>query len=103
MKIIAGNYFAKNIQFVCECCNCVYEVESKEDWTINYVLSNNTDFHTYYPEYHVKCPNCGHDVFIGYDSDDCEEFKNIMCPRMDFLKRRKDWKGRYKVEPKYKD
>lgn len=31
MKIIAGNYFGKNIQFVCRSCNCVYEVESKDD------------------------------------------------------------------------
>lgn len=36
MKIIAGNYYGKNIQFVCKHCNCVYEVETKDDWTIDY-------------------------------------------------------------------
>lgn len=31
MKIIAGNYYGKNIQFVWKHCNCVYEVETKDD------------------------------------------------------------------------
>lgn len=36
MKIVAGDYFGKNIQFVCRCYNCVYEVESKNDWNGRY-------------------------------------------------------------------
>ncbi len=36
MKIIAGNYFGKNIQFVCRCCNCV-------DKTKHTIYSNKMD------------------------------------------------------------
>ena len=32
MKIKSDGYFGKNIAFTCEHCNCVYEVESREDW-----------------------------------------------------------------------
>ena len=29
MKIIYGDYFGKNIHFVCKSCNCAYEVEDR--------------------------------------------------------------------------
>lgn len=36
MKIIAGLSFGENIQFVCKCCGCVYELESRNDFNIIY-------------------------------------------------------------------
>lgn len=51
MKIIVSNYFDKNIQFAYRRCNCVYEVESKDDWNIRMVNPNycNSQYRT--PEY----------------------------------------------------
>lgn len=80
MKIVAGDYFGKNIQFVCRCCNCVYEVESKDDWNVQ---------------------NCGHEEYLGCDQDDLigTESENLHCPWIPLLKKREDWNKRYRVEP----
>ena len=75
MKIIAGNYFGKNIQFVCKCCNCVYEVESKDDWNIRMIFPNYCSSKYKVPEYEVACPNCGHREYLGCDDLDCKNIK----------------------------
>lgn len=100
MKIIAGSYFGENIQFVCEACNCIYEVESKKDWTIHQTyMSYSTKYSV--PYYSVKCPNCGCCKDLGYDPDDLvgTEGENIYCYWILKLKGRKDWNERYRVEP----
>lgn len=100
MKIIAGNYFGKNIQFVCRSCNCVYEVESKDDWNIRMVFPNYCSFKYKVPEYEVACPNCGHREYLGFDQDDLigTESENLYCPWIPLLKKREDWNKRYRVE-----
>lgn len=75
MKIVAGNYFGKNIQFVCRCCNCVYEVESKDDWNVQMIFPNYCSFKYKVPEYGVTCPNCGHEEYLGGDDLDCKNIK----------------------------
>lgn len=35
IKIISGNLKDKNIQMCCEYCNCVYELEIRDDFRIN--------------------------------------------------------------------
>lgn len=80
MKIVAGNYFGKNIQFVCRCCNCVYEVESKDDWNIRMVFPNYCSFKYKVPEYEVACPNCGHGKYLGFINvyqDDIEKMEHL--------------------------
>ena len=101
MKIIAGNYFGKNIQFVCRCCNCVYEVESKDDWNIRMIFPNYCSSKYKVPEYEVDCPNCGHREYLGCDQDDLigTESENLHCPWIPLLKKRTDWNERYMVEP----
>lgn len=104
MKIIAGNYYGKNIQFVCKRCNCVYEVESKDDWAVNYVHSNfyGDNFEMMVPEYSVVCSNCGYGENLGYDPEDLvgTNAENIFCPWIPLLSNRDDWKERYKVDIK---
>lgn len=99
MKIIAGNYFEKNIQFVCKCCNCVFEVESRDDWEIRMI--NPYRYGYVVPEYRVTCPNCGHNEYLGFDPDDLKgtELDNLHCHWIPLLKKREDWDGRYRVEP----
>ena len=99
MKIIAGSYFGKNIQFVCRCCNCVYEVESKDDWNIR--MESPYRFGYLIPTYNVMCPNCGHEEYLGCDPDDLKgtELENLHCPWIPLLKKREDWNKRYRVEP----
>ena len=99
MKIIAGDYFGKNIQFVCRCCNCVYEVESKDDWNIR--MESPYRFGYLIPTYNVMCPTCGHDEYLGCDLDDLKgtELENLHCPWIPLLKKREDWNKRYRVEP----
>lgn len=103
MKIIAGSYFGKNIQFVCENCSCIYEVESREDWTIHKFSQTYMSCFTEYrvPYYSVKCPNCGCCKDLGYDQDDLRDTdnENIYCYWIPKLKKRKDWNERYRVEP----
>ncbi len=101
MKIIAGNYFGNNIQFVCRCCNCVYEVESKDDWKVQMIYPNYCNFKYKIPEYNVICPNCGYSEYLGYDSDDLigTESEYVYCFWIPLLKKRKDWNERYRVEP----
>lgn len=101
MKMVYGDCFGKNIQFVCERCQCVYEAESRKDWTIRY--KRDIDFGKYeIPEYSVKCPNCGFERFLGYDSDDLKRtfYENTFCSWMPLLKERADWNERYKVGKK---
>ena len=99
MKIIAGNCFGKNIQFVCKYCNCVYEIESKNDWEIHMVYPGISNYKV--PEYHVICPNCEADTFLGYDPDDLigTDAEHTICNWIPFLKTRKDWNERYRIEP----
>ena len=101
MNIVAGDYFGKNIQFVCRCCNCVYEVESKDDWNVQMIFPNYCSFKYKVPEYGVTCPNCGHEEYLGCDQDDLigTESENLHCPWIPLLKKRTDWNERYRVEP----
>lgn len=101
MKIIAGNYFGKNIQFVCKCCNCIFEVESKEDWNVQMIYPNYGSFRYKVPEYNVVCSNCGHSEYLGFDPDDLRgtECENMLCSWIPLLKKREDWDERYRVEP----
>lgn len=101
MKIVAGDYFGKNIQFVCRCCNCVYEVESKEDWKFQMVSPYYSYIHKYeVPEYKVICPNCKHEEYLGFDPDDLEdtECENLICQWIPLLNNRKDWNERFRIE-----
>lgn len=102
MKIIAGNYFGKNIQFVCKCCNCIYEVESKEDWSGQMTFLGFPYFDDYKAfDYEVKCPNCGHSEHLGFDPDDLKgtDVENTWSVWIPMLKKRKDWNERFRVEP----
>ena len=98
MKIVAGNLFSKNIQFVCERCNCVYEVESKDDWSIQMIKPC---YDKSVPEYSVKCPNCGYEKYLGYDPDDLKgiDCENTLCFWIPMLKKRKDWAERFRISP----
>lgn len=104
MKIISGNLKDKNIQINCECCHCTYEIESREDFRIHWVvkpLSNGGyDFKTEIPEYSVVCPVCGRDIFIGLDEEDYEGVRILRNCFNEVIMSRPDWKSRYKVEPR---
>lgn len=100
MKIIAGNSFGSNIEMICDLCRCVYQIESKGDWTIRIVNPNFASFDYKVPEYSIKCPNCGYTKFLGYDSDDLKgtDSENLSFSWISQFKKRSDWKKRYKVE-----
>ena len=98
MKIIAGNSFGKNIQFICKQCGCVYEVESKDDWNVQ---MNKIDWTRTVPEYNVECPNCGYIQPLGYDPDDLQgtDYENTICFWIPMLKKRNDWDERFRIKP----
>ena len=98
MKIIAGNSFSKNIQFICKQCACVYEVESKDDWNVR---MNKVNWMKTVPEYNVECPNCGYIQPLGYDPDDLKgtDYENTICFWIPMLKKREDWVERFKIKP----
>lgn len=100
MKIICGDYFWKNIQFVCERYNCVYEVESKEDWSIDFHISFPYKYDI--PHYSVVCPNCGNIINLGYDQEDLQdtEAANTLCYYIPLLKQRSDWNDKFRIERK---
>lgn len=100
MKIIAGNSFGSNIEMICDKCNCIFCVESKEDWSIRMVSPNFYSMKYKVPEYSVECPNCGYIKFLGLDPVDLigTESENLRCFWIPLFSRRSDWKERYKIE-----
>ena len=104
IKIISGNLLnEKNIQINCPCCHCTYEIESKDDFRIHWVLKpvgEWYDTNIEIPEYSVVCPVCGRDIFIGFDKEDYDGV-GILCNCFnEVIMSRPDWKSRYKVEPR---
>lgn len=100
MKIISGNLKGENIQINCECCHCTYEIESREDFTIHWVINAAYDWNTELPEYSVVCPICGRNIYIGFDKKDCEGAGIYRNCFNEIIMSRPDWKSRYKVEPR---
>lgn len=103
MKIISGNLKNKNIQINCECCNCTFELESREDFEIHWVVRPYYDTYNYnieIPEYSISCPVCSHNIYIGLNEEDYEGV-NIMPGCLNkVIMSRPDWKSRYKVKPR---
>ena len=101
IKIIAGDLKEKNIQMRCECCNCVYELETRNDFKIHWVykpVKEWCDYKTMIPEYSIVCPNCGYEVYIGLDENDCEDANISQNCFNRIIMDRPDWKSRYKTE-----
>lgn len=104
MKIIAGNSFGTNIEMVCDVCRCIYQVESREDWSIQMVRPTFSAINCKIPEYSIKCPNCGYTKFLGFDSDDLKKINsenfnlNLSSLWVSLFKKRSDWEERYKVK-----
>lgn len=102
VKIIAGDLRGKNIQIHCECCSCVYELESREDFTISWIykpIGDHYDYNTMIPQYSMTCPNCGHNVYVGLDNSDYEGGHFLKNCYNDIIMNRPDWRTRYKTEP----
>lgn len=103
IKIISGNLKDKNIQINCECCHCTYEIESRDDFEIHWILKPHYEFFDYnieIPEYSVLCPICGNRLFIGLDEADYEGVNIIHNCFNEVIMSRPDWKSRYKVKPR---
>lgn len=104
IKIISGNLLnEKNIQINCPCCNCTYEIESRDDFRINWILKpvgEWYDTNIEIPEYSVVCPVCGRDIFIGLDKEDYDGVGILRNCFNEVIMSRPDWKSRYKVEPR---
>lgn len=103
MKIISGNLKGENIQINCKCCHCTYEIESREDFSIQWVLKPVKDWYDTnieIPAYSVICPQCGVDIFIGLDKEDHEGVGILRNFFNEIIMSRPDWKSRYKVEPR---
>lgn len=103
MKIISGNLKNKNIQINCECCKCTYELESREDFEIHWVVRPYYDTYNYnieIPEYSVVCPQCGYNVYIGLDKNDYEGVNVFRSCFNEIIMSRSDWESRYKIKPR---
>ena len=108
MKILSGNLKDKDINFNCKCCNANFILESKDDFCIRWKYKpihrdGIYDSNIKIPEYSIKCPVCGHEIYIGLDPMDCEEdFNKVFIRNLyaDIIFNRKDWKERYKTEVK---
>ena len=95
MKIKSGGYFGKNIAFTCDRCNCVYEVESKEDWEICQVFPPTEYGFKKIPEYNVICPKCNYKKYLGYQTTDAPF---MVSGIVDLLSEREDWEERFRVK-----
>lgn len=108
MKILFGNLKDKNINISCKYCNANFNLESKDDFYINWVYKpinryGTCDYNIKIPEYSIKCPVCGYETYVGIDPIDCGEDFNrgmIRGAYADVIFNRKDWKERYKTEVK---
>ena len=95
MKIKSDGYFGKNIAFTCERCNCVYEVESREDWEIQQITVQEVYGFIKIPEYNVVCPKCKHKKYLGYQRTDAPFMGSSVA---DLLSEREDWEERFRVK-----
>lgn len=89
MKIIHDGLYGKNIQFTCKCCGCVYEVESRDDWKINFVHPNRAgDLKLLVPDYSATCPNCKFEENLLFDPEDLvnTEAVGTVCTIIPLLK-----------------
>lgn len=87
----------------CKCCNCVYEIETRDDFKINWgykPVGDRYDYNILIPEYSIVCPNCGYDQYIGFDKDDYEGINSLENCFNRIIMNRSDWKSRYKIEPR---
>ena len=94
MKIKSDGYFEKNVAFTCERCNCVYEVESREDWTINQITVQEIYGFRKIPEYNVVCLRCNCKKYLGYQTTDAPF---MVSGIIDLLSEREDWEERFRV------
>ena len=95
MKIKSKGYFGKNIAFTCECCNCVYEVESRDDWKINRISIPVEYGFKQIPEYNIICPKCKRERRLGFQTIDIPFVVNGI---VDLLSEREDWEERFRVK-----
>lgn len=95
MKIKSDGYFGKNIAFTCKRCNCVYEVESREDWEINQISIPAEYGFRKIPEYNVICPKCNYKKYLGYQTTDAPF---MVSDIIDLLSEREDWEERFRVK-----
>lgn len=82
----------------------MYEVESKDDWTIHFVHPNRVkDLQLLVPNYGVICPNCKLEEDLLFDPEDLinTEAAGTVCTTIPRLKQREDWNERFKVNVKY--
>lgn len=103
IKIISGNLKDKNIQMCCKCCNCVYELETRDDFKINWVykpIGDRYDHDTMIPEYLIVCPNCGYEAYVGLDKNDYEATNILSNCFNSIIMSRPDWENRYKIKPR---
>ena len=108
MKILSGNLKDKDINISCKCCNANFNLESKDDFNINWIYKpvnrdGVRDYNIKIPEYSIKCPVCGYKTYIGLDYRDCgEDFNKVFIQSVytDIIFNRNDWEERYKTEVK---
>lgn len=79
------------------CCHCIYELESRDDFKVTWMV---IDSHIEIPNYSVVCPACGYETYIGIDDNDCENYSFCSNLFKSIIMNRADWKGRYKIEPR---
>lgn len=111
MKILAGNLKGENINWHCQCCGAIFDLESKEDfyiigWIHRPDDAMNCNTNILIPEYGIKCPVCDSVFELGFDPADCgENLRRSGCryPYEHTIFNRKDWKERYKTDPKIKN
>lgn len=107
MKIISAGPKDKNMRMQCECCQCVFELESREDFKIDWFYAPHKeregyDYSTLVPEYIVVCPVCGHEICLGFDKRDVGN--SYFSPANSRVAmNRPDWEERYKIKPRRND
>lgn len=95
MKIISEGYFGKNIQFTYERCDRVYEVESREDWTINRISVPVEYGFKKISEYNVICQKCKCEKHLDFQTTDAPF---MVSGIIDLLSEREDWEERFRVK-----
>ena len=109
MKILSGDLNGKDINCCCRCCNASFSLESREDFCVSWKYKpigsrGQCDCSIKIPDYSIKCPVCGCEIFVGVDPLDCGEDYNKVLMRNVYagiIFNRKDWVERYKTEVKY--
>lgn len=84
-----------HIVVTCQCCNAIYAIEDRNDWSGEYLrMPMDSQYEKIYA-YRTICPECGY----GFDIDCNPKDNPYLVNGYRLIFNRKDWIAKYEMPP----